>query len=275
MSDQTDVFTNPEEGNKTPPQQSNDYSNLLANIKNEKGEQKYKNIEEALKALQNSQEYIPKLHQEIDSLKSQKSTLEEQYEKALSISEKIDLLLDERDNSGAPYLEEDKPNLPPKVEEPPQQNLNTDDLYRDFRQRMRNEEASLVQQRNLAEVNSVLSQMYGEKSYEYIANKSTEYGMTVEQMKNLAATNPKAALNLLGVSGKKEMNIGSSYNSSNFKTTEDNEIRRNKMSLTGATSADINQEFKNASKMVEQLQERGMSINDLTNPRNYYKIFSK
>ena len=273
MSDQTDVFKNPEEGN-TPPPQGNNYDNLLANIKNEKGEQKYKNIEEALKALQNSQEYIPKLHQEIDSLKSQKNTLEEQYEKALSISEKIDLLLDERDNSGAPKLDEEPPVEPPKAEEPPQ-GLNTDDLYRDFRQRLRNEEASRIQENNLAHVNSVLSKMYGDKSYEYIANKSTEYGMTVDQMKNLAATNPKAALNLLGVSGKKEMNIGNSFNSSNFKTTEDNEIRRNRNTLLGASSNQVNAEFKNASKMVEQLHERGMSINDLTDPRNYYKLFDK
>lgn len=140
---------------------------------------------------------------------------------------------------------------------------------------MRNEEASLVQQRNFEEVNRALSQMYGDKAYEFIANKSTEYGMSVEQMKQLASTNPKAALSLLGVSGKKEMNISNSYNSSNFKTTEDNEIRRNQKSLIGGTTADINNEFRNSSKMVEQLHERGMSINDLTNPQNYYKIFNK
>ena len=209
-------------------------------------------------------------------MKSQKNTLEEQYEKALSIGEKIDLLLEERDRSGAPFDDNGGEPTPPKPEEPPAQNsLNTDDLYRDFRQRMRNEEASLVQQRNFEEVNRALSQMYGDKAYEFIANKSTEYGMSVEQMKQLASTNPKAALSLLGVSSKKEMNISNSYNSSNFKTTEDNEIRRNQKSLIGGTTADINNEFRNSSKMVEQLHERGMSINDLTNPQNYYKIFNK
>lgn len=278
MSDQTNVFENPEGNNNNPaPATNNDnYSAMLASIKNERGEQKYKNIEEALKALQSSQEYIPKLHQEIDNLKSQKNTLEEQYEKALSIGEKIDLLLEERDRSGAPFDDNGGEPTPPKPEEPPAQNsLNTDDLYRDFRQRMRNEEASLVQQRNFEEVNRALSQMYGDKAYEFIANKSTEYGMSVEQMKQLASTNPKAALSLLGVSSKKEMNISNSYNSSNFKTTEDNEIRRNQKSLIGGTTADINNEFRNSSKMVEQLHERGMSINDLTNPQNYYKIFNK
>lgn len=278
MSDQTNVFENPEGNNNNPaPATNNDnYSAMLASIKNERGEQKYKNIEEALKALQSSQEYIPKLHQEIDNLKSQKNTLEEQYEKALSIGEKIDLLLEERDRSGAPFDDNGGEPTPPEPKEPPaQNNLNTDDLYRDFRQRMRNEEASLVQQRNFEEVNRALSQMYGDKAYEFIANKSTEYGMSVEQMKQLASTNPKAALSLLGVSSKKEMNISNSYNSSNFKTTEDNEIRRNQKSLIGGTTADINNEFKNSSKMVEQLHERGMSINDLTNPQNYYKIFNK
>lgn len=277
MSDQTNVFDNPEGNNNPAPAENNDnYSAMLASIKNERGEQKYKNIEEALKALQSSQEYIPKLHQEIDNLKSQKNTLEEQYEKALSISEKIDLLLEERDRSGAPFDDNGGEPPPPEPKEPPaQNNLNTDELYRDFRQRMRNEEASLVQQRNFEEVNRALSQMYGDKAYEFIANKSTEYGMSVEQMKQLASTNPKAALSLLGVSGKKEMNISNSYNSSNFKTTEDNEIRRNQKSLIGGTTADINNEFKNSSKMVEQLHERGMSINDLTNPQNYYKIFNK
>ena len=70
MSDQT-VFDT-ENKQEVPV---NDYSALLSNIKNERGEQKYKNIEEALKALASSQEYIPKLHREIDNLKSHNSVL--------------------------------------------------------------------------------------------------------------------------------------------------------------------------------------------------------
>lgn len=275
MSDQT-VFDT-ENKQEVPV---NDYSALLSNIKNERGEQKYKNIEEALKALASSQEYIPKLHREIDNLKSHNSVLESQYEKALSIEEKINLLLEEQESKQQVFEQEADPPKPEPVTPPQQENsesnsFDPDNLYKDFRNRMYEEEKNLIAQKNAKDVSDIVYKFYGEKSGEYISNKATELGMSVESLKNLASSSPKAALSLLGLSGKREMNISNSYNSSNFKTTEDNEIRRNQKSLIGGTTADINNEFRNSSKMVEQLHERGMSINDLTNPQNYYKIFNK
>jgi hypothetical protein len=78
MSDQTSIF-----GNNTPAstnandtntsvtsnnanvQPNNDFADLLNQIKNERGEPKYKTIEDALKGLQHAHQYIPNIKTEL------------------------------------------------------------------------------------------------------------------------------------------------------------------------------------------------------------------
>ena len=76
MSDQT-LFDTENTQSKEENTQSSNYLELLKEIKNDKGEQKYKTPEEAFKALKHAQDYIPTLHQQIDALKAEKEALED------------------------------------------------------------------------------------------------------------------------------------------------------------------------------------------------------
>ena len=75
MPDQASIFNeqNPatqptQNGDNTPGAQgSNDLANLLGSIKNERGEPKYKSVEDALVGLRNAQEYIPQLTQKLST----------------------------------------------------------------------------------------------------------------------------------------------------------------------------------------------------------------
>jgi len=66
MSNPSLFDNNQNNGGATPPQENNplpsdDLSTLLSGIKNERGEQKYKDVKTALEALKHSQEYIPEV----------------------------------------------------------------------------------------------------------------------------------------------------------------------------------------------------------------------
>lgn len=260
------------------------YDELLAGIKNENGEQKYKNIQEALKALANAQEYIPKLHQEIDGLKNKNSTLEDQYSKSLSVAEKLDELLKGREEDRAHQdslfqslqKKEEEPPPPADDDPPPTPQFDEDELYAKFKARQQAEDNARKEQGNIAEVENQIVSLYGEKSVEFLRAKSAEIGMELNELMSLAGRSPKAAMNLLGINPgtKRSFNVENKFNSGNLKTYEDSEIRRNKGTLVGADTATLKNEFAKAGQMAQQLRDRGLSMNDLSDPKNYFKLFN-
>ena len=272
MSDPS-VFENANTNVSTP-----NYDEMLANIKNEKGEQKYANLGEALKALQNAQDYIPKLHQEIDGLKNKTNTLEEQYSNALSASEKLDALLKEQQELKQSIFDTKKEEEPPPVEDVPDPapQLNEDDLYNKFRARMAEEENARNAEQNVKLVENQIVSLYGDKAVDYLRSKSQELGMSVQDLMELSGRSPKAAMNLLGVqpTAKGNFNVDNKYNSGNLKTYEDSEIRRNKGTLVGADTATLKAEFTKAGTMAQQLREKGLTMQDLSDPKNYFKLFN-
>lgn len=272
MSDQN-IFDNNDNKSDTP-----DYSDMLASIKNENGEQKYKNINEALKALANAQDYIPKLHSRIDALEAKQQGLEKSYEESLSIADRLDKILQEQRNQQE-YLGslqnkelDDPPPPPPEPKEAP--TFNEEEMYKNFRGRMEEEEKANIRSNNINTVSQTVLSMYGEKSKEFLNSKLADLGMSMEALESIAAQSPKAALSLIGIKGTKQSNeIGSNFNTAGFKTYEDSQIKRNTKTLLGASSEDVTQEFRNAGEMVKQLKDQGIAMNDLTDPKNYFKLF--
>lgn len=269
MSDPT-VFDKTQE---TPSNSSSTspYEDMLKDLKNEKGEQKYKNIEEALKALKHSQEYIPTLHQKLDALNTEKAALETKFEKMLSIEEKLDALL----NKSA--KEENDDVNPPLTETPKEPTFDTDLIDKMIQQRMSQARIQEVELTNLQKVSHVLEELYGDKAFEYIASKAQENGMNVEELKVLASRNPKVALKLLDVNEKPSVSspsVSSYTNSASLRPTENSQIKRNDKSLFGGTSSDLKNEVRNSREMVEQLEKNGISMSDLSDPRTYFKVFN-
>src|SRR5262245_56050319 len=97
MADQPNAFG--DGNNQTPPANTpSPLDELLANIKNEAGEQKYKSLEDALRALDASQKYIPELKNQLTGQQSEIAGLREQVSKFGSIDETVQRLLAQQQN---------------------------------------------------------------------------------------------------------------------------------------------------------------------------------
>jgi hypothetical protein len=101
----------------------------------------------------------------------------------------------------------------------------------------------------------------------------------MEEINTLASRTPKAALRMLGLEGVTQTQTTSGSPAGTVNTTEFNPntqsyIGRNARKLeVGATAQELNEEAAMARKMVQELEQRGMSIDDLTKPSNYFKLF--
>src|SRR5690348_4083886 len=104
MSDQS-LFTEDQSATK-PPEQSpavDKYADLLKSIKNEAGEQKYKSLDDALVALQHSQEYIPSLKTTLSQREEELGRIKAELEKRASIEEVVSrLAAKQTDKDGLP-----------------------------------------------------------------------------------------------------------------------------------------------------------------------------
>lgn len=63
-------------------------------------------------------------------------------------------------------------------------------------------EATSQRQKNLGEVETTLEGAYGEKSGEFLKGKASELGMSLKEMEDVAARNPRAFFQLVGLNQK-------------------------------------------------------------------------
>lgn len=204
MSDQTSVFeeqtqaTKPQETpteqpqeSETPPAQEQQQPNAqsdsvfadkLASIKNESGEPKYRDLPTALDALKHSQEYIPQLKSENESLKQEVERLKQNEERMAQLEQTLERLAAPKEESA----------------EAPQgaQGLTPEQIQDLLDNRLAERERQSVVQANLQQVEQALSTQYGEKAQEVVAQKAQEYGMTAADLKSWAEKSPQAVLAL-------------------------------------------------------------------------------
>lgn len=269
MPDQASIF-NDNSGappQNTPPQAGGNASGqdelvtLLSSIKNERGEPKYKSVQDALNALKHSQEYIP-------SLKQTKEELEQKLNDAMAKIAKMDQL--EQTVQQLTQRQEEQGNNQPQVfDEGKIAELVTRTLSK-------TQQEAVAKQNQLAVVNK-LKEVYGDKAEEVFYGKASELGLTIAEFNALAAKTPKAVLNLVGVSESSQpVRQSSGVNTVGFQPKPDSFIGRNKKSvMLGASRNDIVAERQAAANMVEELHSQGLSISDLTKPEVYFKHFSR
>lgn len=252
------------DGNSPNTPSSTQFDTMLASIKNERGEQKYKTLEDALNALKHSQEYIPQLN---DQLRQQTEELANARAAAAKIDELEQTLLK--------LTQTDNSNMPA----PPAQNeMSEEKIAALISRSLETERTKAKATENLSKVVSTMQQAFGDKAEEVFYSKATELGMTMEEINSLASRNPNAAFKLLGVNDKPQ---GSPSGASNnirtdgYQAPQDSMISRNKKQVQiGATSQQLREETINSRKMVEELHSQGLSIRDLTDPKTYFKHFS-
>lgn len=209
---------------------TNNFNDLLNNIKNESGERKYNSVESALEALKHSQEYIPNLQgdnktltQELETLKSQQS--------------KIDDLTAIVDRLSAPKTETvDQPNS----------SLTEQDVAKLVQNALSQNKAETSRGANIKSVTDTLSQSFGTEAEKAFYDKADELGMTKESFNELAGTSPKAVLAFFGNTVKDpSLMKGSQGIDHNYQAppSDGKVVRSEKSVMAGATTRDLTAEF--------------------------------
>ena len=230
MTDET-IFNNgetskPDSSGDQPKGQDNqsstDYNAIfkdhLASIKNEQGEQKYSDVEKALKALKDSQEYIKTLEGENQGLK-------EMATRNQTIEEALERLTTNRDQN---------------TQQPQSKNeIDVEELRRIAREENMLITRESQQRNNKQEVSDTLIKKYGnaEKALEAFNSKAKELGVATEFLTDLAGNSPKAVLAYFDTtSSTVNKNITSSVNTESFKSKDDDQLKP--LPPVGASSAE-------------------------------------
>lgn len=269
MSDQdTSLFTNTGSQGTPPsstdnPSSSNDpLANLLGEIKNERGEVKYKDVTSALTGLKHAQEFIPQLQ---GTLKEREAEIEKLRKEAERVAE-LERVIESMSQGGSS-------NLPPVNKSPEVDVVSLVSKVLDQR------EQAKVAKTNADLVVQKVSEVFGADAEKKFYGKAQELGMSVAEFNALAARSPKSVLELMGIKDVQttpsQRTQSSGINTAGLNPPKDTFITRNtKPFSVGATSQDVRDELDSARKMVDELHSSGKTIADLTNPKAFWKTFS-
>jgi hypothetical protein len=278
MSDQTSIF-NESQASATQTQtqtatNSNsgvapnnaDFADLLGQIKNERGEPKYKSVQDALNGLLHAQQYISTLTTEKQQQQEELRRAQAEAERIRTLEETLERFTSQQtqaQNTTQPVIDESK------IAEWVTRTLTA-------------KEQEGLANRNIASVVSNLQQVFGADAEQKFYGKATEMGLSKDDMNALAAKSPNAVLAMLGVQAKQTNQssvvtpTSGSINSSAVQPNPQSFIGRNdKTALIGATTDDVRYAAERANKMVEELHAQGKTIHDLTDPKVYFKQFGK
>ena len=186
----------------TPVSQSNPFVDKLMAIRNEKGEAKYKSVEDALDALAASQQFI-------ETLKTEKKTVQEQLDAASAELAKR-ATLEDFVNKLKPTAAPATPSATPSTDA----GLSEERVAQLLENTLQKREREAAEQRNLDGVVGKLSEQHGDKAVEFIKQRATELNTTPAALKELAKANPTMALTLLGA-GSVKTNVSPSQPSLN------------------------------------------------------------
>lgn len=215
-----------------------DVEQLLSAIKNEAGQPKYQNVQEALKALQHSQEYIP-------TLKNQLTTVEQELAKAREEAAAAKRVEDILEQLTANNLD-NKGELPPAAS-----GLDQEAVEKLVLRQLSELETQKTISANVDAVQSALTAKFGDKTSEVVAAKAAELGTTPQLLKKLAAESPKAVLALFGAQAVKNLNPSTSSVVVPPVSKPDTEFKRpDKSVLVGATNKEQIAHFKDIEAKV-------------------------
>lgn len=189
----TDPFN--QEPKSQEPNSDDPLKDLLGSIKNEQGEQKYKDVETALKALQESQtNFIPTLLKEKKELEARLGETAEELTKRKTLEELTEAL------KAQPKQPEQAAASTPA--EAPQSVANPEvDIEKLLETKLAQREQASQESKNYTSVVSEITSKYGDKAAEHIQNTAAKLDTTVKELEALARKNPKLALSLLVPTG--------------------------------------------------------------------------
>ncbi len=230
----TDLFEKPSPEDNQPPEdnsqtQTSNYTDLLAGIKNENGEQKFKTIEDLANGYSASQSFI-------STLKTEKSSVEtlnaELSGKVKSQDELTELL-----NTAKPKEDiAEVPQIPASI--------TLDDVAGYLEQR----DAQSVVDDNVRSVKAAMQEAYGADASSKLLELSEAAGLDKGSAQSLAQSSPQALLKLLGVKGEKEVqSVNASVNTHSFESPAQHSA---KSIMNTRSTQDFMNEWKNSNKRV-------------------------
>lgn len=174
-------------------------NDLLSGIKDAEGKQKYATTDIALKALNDSQDFITTLKAENAKYKAANEKQEEELRTQKTVDDVLERL--------------QKPNTPDEVTPSPS-GLTQEDVNKLIAQSLNNSKAQDVSATNVEQVSEKLVLKYGDKAQEAMLAAAKANGYSPEEFRALAGTKPQAVLNLLGVTNNlgSRQSTPSSYN---------------------------------------------------------------
>lgn len=228
MSDQ-DVFnTKPkeEEIKKQPEQLEANPNDLLDSIRTEDGRRKYESLDQALQSIPHSQDHIKKLESENREYKSTIEGMQEQLKKIKTLEETVEAL-------AAHKKQEEAPKETPQAATVSQEAVA--EMVAKQLEGIKNQETA---ERNIATVSQKLTELYGSKVSEVVAETAKELGTTPEYLGELAKQNPQLVLKAFANNKPKSPGtITSSYHTPEVKN-ENGLEKPTKSLLSGASSKD-------------------------------------
>lgn len=274
MADQASIFgDNNQQG--TPPvnnegggaplnaQLDNSFADLLGNIKNERGEPKYKTVQDALNGLIHAQSHIQTLTAEQRARDEEIAKLRGDVSKVESLEQAVQALIQKQGEQGQPA------NVPTET-----------DIANLVTRTLELKQTEAQQAANIRAVVEAVKKTHGEKAAEVFYARGAEIGLNQAELNALAGKSPKAVLTMLGISANAPTNSGSpnsgTINADGFRPRQDSFVGRNSRPFVlGASNDDRKSEIQASRNMIKELEDQGMSINDLTNPKVYKKLFNK
>lgn len=249
--------------NTAPTQTEQPFANLLGSILNEKGEPKYKSVEDALIGLKHAQEYIPKIKESASEKEQELNQLRQEVDRLKSLENTVLELTQKQEKASTNGV-----------------SLSEEDIAQLVESTLTKQQQAKIQQDNVTTVVSAVSQKFGADAEKVFYTKAQELGLSVEEMNALAARTPKAVLTLLGVSettAHKQVNVSpttGSVNTSAFQPNPESFLGRETTRVTiGATTDDLKQAVERSAALVDELQKQGLTTYDLTDPKVYFKHF--
>lgn len=255
---------NSDAGKVTDAQDNSGFADLLSQIKNERGEPKYKNVQDALNGLLHAQTFISTLKNEQSQKDTELQRLREEAQRLQVLEETVARLT--------------STDLDKKDEKTTQPELSEEKLAELVNKTLTKREQEILAKQNLKTVTTAFAEAFGTEAEKTFYGKASEVGLTRDEVNALAAKSPAAVFKMLGVSAPTKPNNGSptqgSINSSGLTPAQQTFLKRNdKTALVGATTQELQEASTNANKMVEELHKQGKTVHDLTDPRTYNKYF--
>jgi hypothetical protein len=237
LSDQ-DIFSSNEEVIDTPPASPDAFADLLASVKNDSGEPKYKSVEDAIKALANSQAHIRTLEAERKAQDDELAQLREKAKKVDNIDEVLAKL-------SAKESQEQ-----PRQETPATGGLTEEAIVNLVKKALDGRESEVKQKTNLQLVQSALAEKFGDKANEAVRKKASELGTTPEKLGQLSVENPNLVLALFDAAKAKPALPSTSSVNLHSPAAQQPLGRPEKSLLLGATSKEQTEYMKKIKEEV-------------------------